>query len=89
MLLNTPVDGYVACCEAIRDMDHREIIRTITAPTLVIAGQKDQATTVEAAEFIRDRIPGARLALLDAAHISNVEQAQAYTDTVLAFLAGK
>ena len=32
-------EGYIACGEAVRDMDHREIIKSITAPTLVIAGQ--------------------------------------------------
>jgi 3-oxoadipate enol-lactonase len=70
-------------------MDHREIIRKITAPTLIIAGRHDPATTVEAAEFIRDRIPGAQLAVLEAAHIANVEQPQAYTDTLLTFLTAK
>jgi len=86
MLLATPVAGYIACCEAVRDMDHREIIRSITAPTLVIAGRHDQATTVEAADFIRQRIPGAALTLLDAAHISNVEQPHDFAETVLGFL---
>ena len=89
MFLATKLDGYIGCGEAVRDMDHRELIRTITAPTLVIAGRHDPATTVEAGEFLRDRIPGAKLAVLDAAHIANVEQPQAYTDTLLAFLTGK
>src|SRR5712691_10532078 len=86
MFVATPLDGYIACCEAVRDMDHREIIRAITAPTLVIAGRHDPATPVEAAEFIRSRIPGAALAVLDAAHISNLEQPRHYADTVLGFL---
>ena len=30
-------------------------------------------------QFIRTRIPGAKLAVVDAAHIANVEQPQAYT----------
>jgi 3-oxoadipate enol-lactonase len=89
MMLKTPLEGYVGCGEAVRDMDHREIIRGITAPTLVIAGQHDPATTVEAGEFIRSRIPGAKLAVLEAAHIANVEQPQAYTDTLLGFLTSK
>ena len=70
-------------------MDHREIIRDIAAPTLVIAGRHDPATTVEAAEFIRSRIPGAVLTVLDAAHLSNVEQPRVYADTVLGFLLQK
>jgi len=77
MMLKTPLEGYIGCGEAVRDMDHREIIRKIAAPTLVIAGRHDPATTVEAGEFLRDRIPGAQLAVLDAAHIANVEQPQA------------
>jgi 3-oxoadipate enol-lactonase len=86
MLLECPAEGYIGSAEAIRDMDHREIIKNITAPTLVIAGRQDMGTTVEAAEFIRSRIPGASLTLLDAAHISNVELPGLYADTVLGFL---
>jgi len=89
MVLSTPVEGYIGCGEAVRDMDHREIIRKITAPTLIIGGQHDPGTTVEAAEFMRDRIPGAQLVVLDAAHIANVEQEQVYTDTLLKFLTAK
>jgi 3-oxoadipate enol-lactonase len=89
MFVATPDEGYIGCCEAIRDMDHREIIRKIAAPTLIIAGRHDPATTVENAEFIQSRIPGAKLTIVEAAHISNVEQPAIYTDTVLGFLAQK
>jgi 3-oxoadipate enol-lactonase len=87
MLAATPVEGYIACCEAIRDMDHRDILARIAAPTLIIAGRQDQATPVAAAQFIHSRIAGASLTILDAAHISNVEQPSAYAETVLGFLA--
>jgi 3-oxoadipate enol-lactonase len=87
MLSATPVEGYIASCEAVRDMDQRALLSKITAPTLVIAGRHDMSTPMEAAEFIRERIPGARLTVLDAAHISNVELPAVYTDTVLKFLA--
>jgi 3-oxoadipate enol-lactonase len=86
MLLQTSQDGYIASGEAVRDMDHRELLKDIKAPTLIIAGRQDMATTVEAAEYIRSRVPGASLTLLDAAHISNVEQPGLYADTVLGFL---
>jgi 3-oxoadipate enol-lactonase len=85
----TPVEGYAGCCEAIAAMDHREIIRGIKAPTMVIAGRHDPATTVENAEFIRGRIPGASLTILDAAHIANIEQPHDYADRVLGFLLQK
>jgi 3-oxoadipate enol-lactonase len=87
MLTATPAQGYVACCEAIRDMDHRDLLPRIAARTLVIAGRHDQATSVAAAQFIHGRIAGAALRILDAAHISNVEQPTAYAEAVLDFLA--
>jgi 3-oxoadipate enol-lactonase len=89
MFVATPLDGYIACGEAVRDMDHREMIRSITAPTLVIAGRHDPATTVEAGELVRSRIPGAALTVIDAAHLANVEQPHDYADTVLGFLLQK
>ena len=52
----------------------------------MIAGRHDLATPVAAAEFIRDRIPGASMTILDAAHISNVEQPHAFTEAVIGFL---
>jgi 3-oxoadipate enol-lactonase len=85
LVRNTAVDGYVGCCEAIRDMDHREILHKISAPTLIIAGKHDVATPVESSEFIRDRIPGSKMVVLDAAHISNIEQAEKFTAEVLGF----
>ena len=53
---------------------------------LVIAGRQDNATPVAAGELIRSNIPGASMTLLDAAHISNVEQPYAFTDAVVGFL---
>ena len=86
MFLATKVDGYVGCDEAIRDMDHRPLLAKIAAPTLVIAGKYDPATTLEAGEFIKEHVPGAQIAVLDAAHISNLEQPEVYAQTVLGFL---
>ena len=88
MMLTTPVEGYLACCEALSTLDQRELLPKIKAPTLVIAGKHDPATPPQANEYIKDHIPGARFAMLDAAHISNVEQAEAYTSAVVEFLRG-
>ena len=45
------------------------------------------STPIAAGEMIRSKIPGASLTILDAAHISNVEQPIHYADTVQRFLA--
>ncbi len=86
MFLATDAEGYIGCGYAIRDMDHRPLLSKITASTLVIAGKHDPATTLQAGEFIQAHIPGAAIAVLDAAHIANVERPQTYADTVLGFL---
>lgn len=86
VFISTPLEGYLACCAAVRDMDHRELLSKISAPTLVIAGRYDNATPIDAAEFIRSHIPGASLTVLDAAHISNIEQAGDFSAEVLGFL---
>jgi 3-oxoadipate enol-lactonase len=86
MLLASPMQGYLACCDALSTLDQRALLPKIKNPTLVIAGRHDMATPVAAGEFIRSQIPGASLTILDAAHISNVEQPHAFTETVIGFL---
>lgn len=80
-------EGYAACCDALGQTDLRAGIDRIARPTLVIAGEHDPVTTVADAQFMIDRIRGARLVKLNASHISNVEAASAFTDAVLTFLA--
>lgn len=86
MFVATNPDGYIACCEAVRDMDFRESNPTVSVPTLVIVGAQDPATPPAAGEAIRKAIPGAQLVSLEAAHIANIEQPQAYTDTIVKFI---
>lgn len=86
MILRTPSAGFQACCTAIRDMDQRETIRTIENPVLVIIGSKDPATTPADGELIHARIRGSRRLILNAAHISNVEQAERFTTALTRFL---
>lgn len=86
MLHTTKAEGYAGNCAAIRDVDQRWPISDITTPTLVIGGKLDPATPYEAAELIAKRIPGAKLVGLDAAHLSNIEQPDAFTKALDGFL---
>jgi 3-oxoadipate enol-lactonase len=87
MLNATPPEGYARCCEAVGAWDARERISAIAVPVLVVAGADDPATPVEHAELIASRIPGARLQVLErAAHLANVERAEAFTSAVLEHL---
>ena len=84
MLLDTPAEGYAACCEAVRDADLSGRLGDIRAPTLVIAGADDPAAPPEQAGLICDSIPHARLVVVEqAAHLANVEQPRAITSALL------
>ena len=86
MFVATNRDGYIACVEAIRDMDFRASNPRVATPTLVIVGKQDPATPPAAGEAIASQIKGPKLVALDAAHISNIEQPKAFADAVLKFL---
>jgi 3-oxoadipate enol-lactonase len=83
---NSPPEGYAASCAALRDMDLRETVARIKAPTLVIYGGSDPVIPASDAQFLTDRIRGTGTVELPAAHLSNVEQASAFTEAVSNFL---
>ncbi len=89
MILSIDPKGYAGCCAAIRDMDLRDRLGLIEAPTLVVIGAHDPATPPERGQYIVERIPGAQKAVLDAAHLSNIEAASEFNRIVLGFLAGE
>ena len=86
MLLATDRRGYAGCSAAIRDMDLRPTAPLISVSTLVIAGLQDPATPPEHSQLLADRIEGAQLVSLNAAHLSNVEQAEAFNAALADFL---
>ncbi len=78
--------GYTACCAAVRDYDSRQQLSSIPVPTLVIAGDQDASTPPADGKFIADQIPRARFVTLSAAHLSNIEAADRFTNEVMNFL---
>jgi len=86
MLLAAPVAGYLAACRAVRDVDLTAAVERIARPTLVIVGTHDVPTPPAQGRELAQRIAGARLAELDAAHISNVEAAAAFNTELSDFL---
>jgi 3-oxoadipate enol-lactonase len=88
MLRGTDTHGYVGAIRAIAGVNLTDAIAGIRCPTLVIVGRDDPGTTVAMAETMRDRIPGAELAVLpNAAHCSCVEAADAFAAALTGFLA--
>ncbi|WP_341248959.1 3-oxoadipate enol-lactonase [Cupriavidus pauculus] len=87
MLGATDARGYAANCLAVRDSDLREQIQRIVTPTLVIAGSGDIPTPPADGRYLADTIPGAQYVELYAAHLSNLQQVDGFTQAVLKFLA--
>ena len=86
LLAANPV-GYSGCCAAIRDMDQLPLLGRIRVPTLVIGGTLDAATPWEGhGDLLIASIPGARSAVFEAAHLSNVELPSAFTNALFDFL---
>jgi 3-oxoadipate enol-lactonase len=86
MLEATQVEGYAACCAAVRDFDMRDSIARIASPTLVISGTADPVTTIEDGQWLAANIPNAEYVELPAAHLSNVEASDAFNAAILSFL---
>jgi 3-oxoadipate enol-lactonase len=83
----TDPQGYAACCAAVRDADFRPRLKDMRVRTLVIGGSLDTATPADtySAELAAG-IAGARLATLEAGHISCVEQPEVFNRTLAEFL---
>ncbi|SFO73337.1 3-oxoadipate enol-lactonase [Variovorax sp. PDC80] len=73
LLANDP-QAYIESCNAVAAIDFRDSNRRIAVPTLVIGGLQDEATPFAMSKTIAAAIPHARLASIDAAHVSAVER---------------
>jgi len=86
-ILATPVDGCIGCSEAIRRLDYLDRLHEIRVPTLIMVGEDDPGTPVEASRAMHDRIPQSRLVIIpSAAHLANIEQSEAFNHELMAFL---
>jgi pimeloyl-ACP methyl ester carboxylesterase len=77
--------GDYAACDA---FDVRERLGQITAPTFILGGTVDQMTPIKYAEFLAERIPGAKLARIEGAgHMVMLEQPELVAQHMEQFLA--
>ncbi len=89
MFLVTPLGGYIATCEALRDSDLRDSIPRIRTRTLVISGTHDVVTPPTDGKFIASQIPGAQYVELNASHLSDIEDSAPFSAAVLQFFSAK
>lgn len=77
--------AYAASCEAVAAIDFRASNSRIRCPALVIAGTRDEAAPVAMSQAIAASIRGAQLRTLPAAHLSAVEQPEAFARLLQGF----
>ena len=87
MIRRTPPRGYAGCCHAISALDLTDRLSAIKLWTLIVVGEDDQGTPVAASQAIQSKIAGSQLEILkSAAHLSNMEQPEAFTQALTGFL---
>jgi 3-oxoadipate enol-lactonase len=68
-------------------LNYLDRLAEIKLPTLIMVGEDDPGTPVEASEAIHELIPNSKLVVLpSAAHLSNIEQSEAFNSHLLSFL---
>ena len=88
MIRSTPPQGYAGCCHAISALDLTDRLSAISIPTFIVVGEEDQGTPVAASKVMHERIKGSELVIIpSAAHLSNLEQPEAFTTALTRFLA--
>ncbi|RVD13399.1 3-oxoadipate enol-lactonase [Mesorhizobium sp. M7A.F.Ca.ET.027.02.1.1] len=86
MLLAIDRQGLAGLFAAVRDADLRRTVALIPRPTLVIAGRHDTVTAASHGEMIAAAVPGAKLVVLPAVHLSNIEYPAEFIQAVVDFL---
>jgi pimeloyl-ACP methyl ester carboxylesterase len=82
-----PPEAAMAQAMAGLTFNTEERLKEIAAPTLIIAGTRDNVVPPRNAELLAAAIPGACLDLIDGAgHVLNIEHAERFNADVIAFL---
>ena len=87
MVAGTSDEGYLASCQALEVWDHRDRLPAIPCPRWSSPAPADPSTPVEPhARTIADGIPGARLEVLEGAHLATIERAAEATALIVGHL---
>jgi len=86
-LLDSPDEGYAACCEALGMTDLRDKLADITAPVLLITTEQDTSVPPETVIPLASAIPGAHLEIVqNAAHLVTYTHPEVINPLLLAHL---
>lgn len=87
MMLDTRPGGLVPMVRSFAEADLRDVLPSITVPTLLLYGGSDVRSPLPVAEDLHARIPHSRLVVLPGVgHDTNLEAPEAFNDAVRSFL---
>jgi pimeloyl-ACP methyl ester carboxylesterase len=85
-LAGTDVEVWAKVFPSLIDFDLSEVLETLRLPVLIAVGDKDRITPPTAARHMAEKIPGARLLVLeDAGHCAFLEEHEALDAELAAF----
>jgi 3-oxoadipate enol-lactonase len=88
MLVAINPNGYISVCEALREADLRHVLSSIHSPSLILVGALDEATPPSQSQELHAVIANSKLLIFpEVAHLSNIEQSEAFNNALLAFFA--
>jgi len=84
--LQMPLEAYLSQLNVIQKHDALDRVSTISAPTLVLAGEEDILIPVRLSARLRDAIPGAKWATVPGGHACLWESPDAFNTAFIEFL---
>ncbi|WP_048145270.1 alpha/beta fold hydrolase [Methanosphaerula palustris] len=81
------VASFLRLFEALKEFDGSDLLKKITAPTLIVNGTKDPSTPVQCAEELFQGITGAKMILVEEDHMFSRTKPDLLLTPVLEFLA--
>ena len=87
VLRRTDVEAFVTACSALGDLDYTNRASSVTNPTLIVAGEDDQATPPQLAEELHRLIGGSTLVRLPGvAHAPQMQDPEGFVNATRQFL---
>jgi len=85
-MARVPEAAYRAAMQCLVTFDRRDVLAGITAPTLVLTGEKDDNAPAAIMERMAEKIPGARFQVIPGAgHLAHFERPAAFRAALDAF----
>lgn len=90
ILRKTDPEAFITACLALNLLDHRALASSVTAPTLIVVGEEDQATPPAMAEELHGLIEGSSLVVMPGlAHAPQIQAPDEFAAAVRPFLEGQ